>query len=401
MEHLLSERLAAINPSPSAAANALVTQLRAAGHDIVNLTIGEPDFDTPEHINQAASDAIRRGDTHYTPTPGTVGLRQAVIEKLARDNGLEYRLDEVVIGCGGKHVIFHALAATLNPGDEVIIPAPYWVSYPDLVKLHGAQPVIVVGEKDNCLKMSAAQLAQSITPRTKWVILNSPNNPTGSVYSEAELAALAEVLENYPNVLVMADEIYEHFVFDGVTHTSLVKVAPQLKDRTLIVNGASKGYAMTGWRIGFGAGPGKLIQSIVKLLSQTTSCPSSVSQAAAVAAFAGDQAPVKAMAESYALRRAQIVEGLSGIKGLAFDVPEGAFYVYADVSGAIGLETPQGKVVENDTDLVRYLVEYGGVATVTGSAFGLSPYIRISFAGDEIAIREGCRRIKKSMSELS
>ncbi|MFF5864410.1 pyridoxal phosphate-dependent aminotransferase [Pseudomonas sp. NPDC012596] len=400
MKHLLSERLSSIKPSPSSSANARVGQLRAQGHDIVNLTIGEPDFDTPEHIKQAAVAAMNAGDTHYTPTPGTVQLREAIVEKLQRDNGLTYGVDEIVVGCGGKHVVFHALAATLNPGDEVIIPAPYWVSYPDLVVLHGAQPVIVTGEPHNGLKISAEQLASSITPRTKWVILNSPNNPTGSVYSESELLALARVLEDYPQVLVMADEIYEHFVFGEARHTSIVKVAPQLKARTLIVNGASKGYAMTGWRIGFGAGPAELIQAIVKLLTQTTSCPSSVSQAAAVAAFTGDQAPVAAMSAAYAQRCKVIVEELTDIPGLGFDVPQGAFYVYADVSGAIGKITPQGQRVARDSDLVEHLAEVGGVATVTGAAFGLSPYLRISFAGDEQSIREGCRRIRRTLSAL-
>ncbi|BCX67236.1 pyridoxal phosphate-dependent aminotransferase [Pseudomonas izuensis] len=396
----LSDRVLGIQPSPSIAANALVTELRAQGRDIVNFTMGEPDFDTPAHILEAAAAAMRSGDTHYTATNGTLALRRAICQKLERDNGLHYGLDEVVAGCGGKHIIYHALAATLNLGDEVIVHTPYWVSYPDIARLNDAKPVIIPGDQTNGFKLSPEALDQAITPRSKWVILNTPNNPSGAVYSEAELLALAEVLHRHPHVLIMADEIYEQFVYGDARHVSLTRIAPELKPRTLIVNGASKGYAMTGWRLGFGAGPAWLIAAIGKLLSQTTTCPSSVSQAAAVAAFAGDQAPIAGMREVYQHRRDRMLELLQPINGLSFTPPDGAFYVFANVSGLMGKTSDSGEIIRSDSELVAYLLKEHGLATVSGTAYGMSPYIRLSFASSLDVIEEGCHRLKEACLRL-
>ena len=396
----LSNRVLGIEPSPSIAANALVTELRAQGRDIVNFTVGEPDFDTPEHILRAASAAMHSGDTHYTATTGTLTLRQAICHKLERDNGLAYGLDEVVAGCGGKHIIYHALAATLNLGDEVIVHTPYWVSYPDIARLNDATPVIIPGDESNGFKLSPEALEQAITPRSKWVILNTPNNPSGAVYDETELLALAAVLRQHPHVLIMADEIYEQFVYGDAVHVSLTRLAPDLKARTLIVNGASKGYAMTGWRLGFGAGPAWLIGAIGKLLSQTTTCPSSISQAAAVAAFAGDQGPIADMREVYRQRRDQMLALLQSINGLSFIPPDGAFYVFANVSGLMGKTTESGERLNSDSQLVAYLLKEHGLATVSGAAYGMSPYIRLSFASSLDVIEEGCRRLKEACQRL-
>ncbi|MFN3767180.1 MAG: pyridoxal phosphate-dependent aminotransferase [Ectopseudomonas guguanensis] len=397
---LLSSRLLSIQPSPSIAANALANELRAQGRDIINFTIGEPDFDTPPHIIQAASAAMQQGDTHYTDTRGSLALRQAIVSKLLRDNGLDYDLDEVIAGSGGKHIIYHALAATLNAGDEVIVHAPYWVSYPDIARLNAATPVIIPGDESSGFKLTAQTLEQAITPHSKWVILNTPNNPSGAVYSRDELLALAEVLRLHPHVLIMSDEIYEHFVYDNTCHLSIVNVAPDLKARTLIVNGASKGYAMTGWRLGFAAGPSVLITAIGKLISQTTTCPSSISQAAAVAAFAGDQAPIAQMREIYAQRRQRMLENLDGIAGLRCAPPQGAFYIFANVAGLLGKQSPQGQYMASDTDLANYLLQEANVATVSGEAYGMSPYLRLSFSSPMDIIDEGCRRISEACRTL-
>lgn len=396
----VSQRLKSIKPSPSIAANELVTQLRSEGFNIINFTIGEPDFDTPEHIIKATVEALKNSETHYTPAAGTVVLRKAICEKLARDNGLRYELNEIVCGSGGKHIIFHAFASTLDKNDDVIIHAPYWVSYPDLAILNEGTPVIVEGDESNDFKLTAEQLEESITANTRWVVLNYPNNPTGAVYRAEELIALADVLRKYPDVLIMLDEIYEHFVYEDATHLSLAAVAPDLKERILIINGASKGYAMTGWRLGFGAGPQWLTSAITKLISQTTTCPSSVSQAAAVAAFAGDQQPVKEMLAIYTARRKRIVELLSNLPGLSFNPPAGAFYLFINVSGLIGKIKPNGSRITSDDDVVEYFLRDAGVATVTGKAYGLSPYLRISFASSVDVIEEGCRRLKTAIALL-
>ncbi|WP_060517167.1 MULTISPECIES: pyridoxal phosphate-dependent aminotransferase [Pseudomonas] len=397
----LSKRVLSIAPSPSIAANALVAKLRSEGRDIVNLTVGEPDLDTPTHILEAASKAMASGDTHYTSTLGTPALREAIVTKLSRDNGLDYSVDEVVAGTGGKQIIFEALAATLNPGDEVIVHTPYWVSYPDITKLSGGTPVVIEGREETGFKLTAAELIQAITPQTKWLILNSPNNPSGAVYTLDELKAIAQVLRDHPHVLMMSDEIYEHFVYGGKSHTSFVTAAPDLKERILIINGASKGYAMTGWRLGFGAGPKWLIAAIGKLLSQSTTCPSSISQAAAVAAFAGDQTPVKAMASLYEARRDLMTGLLTEVPGLSFTSPDGAFYVFVNVEGLIGKKTPNGSLLSSDADVVRFWLEEAGVATVLGEAYGISPYVRLSFASGEQVIREGCTRLRKACESLS
>lgn len=397
----LSKRVLSIAPSPSIAANALVAKLRAEGRDIVNFTVGEPDLDTPAHVLDAASKAMTSGDTHYTSTLGTPALREAIVTKLSRDNGLNYSVDEVVAGTGGKQIIFEALAATLNPGDEVIVHTPYWVSYPDITKLSGGKPVVIEGREENGFKLTAAELDQAITPKTKWLILNSPNNPSGAVYNLDELKAIAQVLRDHPHVLVMSDEIYEHFVYGGKNHTSFVTAAPDLKDRILIINGASKGYAMTGWRLGFGAGPKWLITAIGKLLSQSTTCPSSISQAAAVAAFAGDQTPVKAMASLYQARRDLMTSLLGEVPGLSFTSPDGAFYVFVNVERLIGKTTPDGSLLSTDADVARFWLEEAGVATVLGEAYGISPYVRLSFASGDQVIREGCARLRKACEALS
>lgn len=399
-KQFLSRRVLGIEPSPSIAANALVTQLRAQGKDIINFTVGEPDLDTPRHILEAAKKAMFDGDTHYTSPNGTPALLQAIVSKLLRDNDLGYGTDEVIAGVGGKHIIYHAMAATLNEGDEVIVHAPYWVSYPDIARLNDATPVIIPGNEANGFKLSADELEQAITANTKWVILNTPNNPSGAVYNAAELAALAGILRRHPHVLIMSDEIYEHFVYTGEGHVSFVKVAPDLKERTLLVNGASKGYAMTGWRIGFGAGPKWLISAIGKLLSQTTTCPASVSQAAAVAAFAGDQAPIAHMREIYLDRRQHMLDLLAQIPGISFTPPDGAFYVFVNVSGLIGKSLPDGTRLESDADVVAYLLRDAGVATVGGGAYGMSPYIRLSFASAMDVIEEGCARIQHACEKL-
>ena len=397
---LLSHRLNQIKPSPSIAANALVTELRKQGRDIVNFTIGEPDLDTPAHIVEAAIAALHAGDTHYTAAAGTLEVRQAIAEKLKRDNQLDYGLDEIVVGVGGKHIIYHAFAATLNAGDEVIVHAPYWVSYPDIAMLNEGVPVLIEGREDNGFKLRPEDLAKAITARTKWVVLNSPNNPSGAVYSEEELLGLAEVLRQNPHVLVLSDEIYEHFVFGNKRHLSLLNVAPDLRAQTLVLNGASKGYAMTGWRIGFAAGPRILIAGITKLLSQTTTCPTSVSQAAAVAAFAGDQMPVMKMRDIYDARRQVMLGWLSEMTELTCVAPDGAFYVFPNVSGLLGKRTPDGQKIASDNDVVTYLLNEGGVATVSGSAYGMSPYIRLSFATSSETIHEGMRRLKQAIEQL-
>lgn len=399
--NFISQRLQMIKPSPSIAANDLVNKLRAEGKDIINFTIGEPDFDTPEHIMQAAIEAMHKGDTHYTNAAGTVAVRQAISQKLKRDNQLDYSINEIVCGSGGKPLIFHAFAATLDVKDEVIIHAPYWVYYPDLATLNDATPVVIEGRQDNGFKLTAKDLAPAITEKTRWVVLNYPNNPTGAVYSKQELEALAELLRKHPHVLIMLDEIYEFFVYDDYQHISLAQIAPDLKDRILIINGASKGYAMTGWRIGYAAGPEWLIKAMTKLISQTTTCPSSVSQAAAVAAFVGDQQPIYDMLEIYKTRRQRVVELLQQISGFDFEPPQGAFYVFANVAGLIGKTTPQGQVIQSDADVVEYLLCEGGVATVSGQAYGMSPFIRLSFASSIEVIEEGCQRIKNAVAKLA
>ena len=396
----LADRVVQLKPSASIVARQRVLELQAAGETIIDLTIGEPDLDTPAHIVEAAFAAVRAGDTHYTVPPGTPALRKAIIGKLKRDNGLDYAMNEVIVGVGAKQLIYEAFAASLDTGDEVIVPAPYWVSYPDIATIHGGTPVIVDCPEADSFKLTPKALEAAITPNTKWLVLNSPNNPSGAVYSREELDALAEVLRQAPHVWVMTDEIYEHLTYDGVTAISLVEAAPDLKGRTLIVNGVSKAYAMTGWRIGYAAGPSDIIGAMVKLVGQSTSCASSVSQAAAAAALSGDQACVIEATEMFRQRRDRMFEILDGTPGLTVSKPDGAFYFYPSVAGLIGKTTPEGKVLQSDLDVSLYLLEAAHVAVLDGGAYGMSPYLRMSFGGAMADVEAGCHAIRKACEQL-
>ncbi|MBN9055363.1 MAG: aminotransferase class I/II-fold pyridoxal phosphate-dependent enzyme [Rhizobiales bacterium] len=395
----LAGRVIALKPSASIVARQKVLELQAAGQAVVDLTIGEPNLDTPAHIVDAAEAAARGGDTHYTVPMGTPALRKAIIDKLMNDNGLDYALNEVIVGVGAKQLIYEAFAATLNKGDEVIVPAPYWVSYPDITTIHDGKPVIVDCLEDEDFKLKPEALANAITPRTKWLVLNSPNNPTGAVYSREDLSALTDVLRRFPNVWIMTDEIYEHLTYEGKA-LSLCEVAPDLKDRLLIVNGVSKAYAMTGWRIGYAAGPAALISAINKLVSQSTSCASSVSQAAAAAALSGDQSCLAEATETFRKRRDRMFELLDGTPGMKLRKPDGAFYFYPSVEGLIGKSAPGGKVLKSDLDVALYLLEEAHVAVLDGGAYGMSPYLRMSFGGAIEDIETGCRAIRKACEAL-
>lgn len=399
MSHL-AQRLDRIQPSPTIAMTAKARALKAAGRDVIGLAAGEPDFDTPAHICEAAKAAIDRGDTRYTDVDGTPALKQAIIEKFKRENGLTYAADQITVGTGGKQVLYNALMATLNPGDEVIVPAPYWVSYPDMVNLAEGTPVIVNCGENSGFKLSADALKAAITPKTKWVILNSPSNPTGAGYTREELRALADVLLDNPHVWVMTDDMYEHLAYDDWKFCTIAEVEPKLMDRTLTCNGVSKAYSMTGWRIGYAGGPAPLIKAIAKLQSQSTSNPSSVSQAAAVAALTGDMAFLGERNEIFRQRRDICVKMLNEAKGLTCLKPDGAFYVYPSCAGVIGKKTPDGKVIATDTDFVAYMLESEGVAAVQGTAFGLSPYFRISYATSTDVIEDACRRIQRACAAL-
>lgn len=397
----IADRLSTIKPSPTIAVTSKAKELKAAGRDVIGLGAGEPDFDTPEHIKEAAWDAIRRGETKYTAVDGTPALKKAIADKFERENGLKYEASEITVGTGGKQVLYNALMATLNPGDEVIIPAPYWVSYPDMTLLAGGNPVVVSCGGDNGFKMKPEDLEEAITPKTKWLILNSPSNPTGAAYSKDELKAIADVLVRHPDVYVMSDDIYEHIVYDGFEFATIASAQPALKDRTLTVNGVSKAYSMTGWRIGYAGGPKELIKAISVIQSQSTSNPSSVSQAAAVEALSADQSFLADWVEVFKKRRDMVVEKLNEVEGISCANPEGAFYVYPSCEGCIGKKTPDGKVIETDSDFVTYLLESEGVACVQGEAFGLSPYFRISYATSTEALESACARIKKACEALS
>ncbi len=395
-----SAACARIKPSPTLAVTARAAALKAAGRDIIGLGAGEPDFDTPDFVKEAAIRAIRDGETKYTNVDGTPALKAAIRAKFARDNGLDYGLDEITVNSGGKHTIFNALVATCDAGDEVVIPAPYWVSYPDMVAFTGATPVAVDCGIDAGFKMTPAQLDAAITPRTKWVILNSPSNPTGAAYTRAEIAALAEVLVRNPHVWVLSDDMYEHIVYDGFEFATIAQVCRELRDRTLTVNGASKAYAMTGWRIGYAGGPAALITAIAKVQSQSTSNPCSISMAATVAALNGDQSFLTARNAAFKVRRDLVVAGLNAVPGLRCPVPEGAFYVYPDCAGLIGRRTPDGAVLADDTAVATYLLDAEGVAVVPGSGFGGSPAFRISYATGDALLAEACRRIARAVDRL-
>lgn len=396
----LASRIRRIKPSPSTSAADRANELRRQGKSIVNLVVGEPDFDTPAHIRQAATAAMDKGQTRYTLMAGTVEVRQAVVDKLARENNLRYGLDEVIVTSGAKSAIFSAFAISVEAGDEVIVPAPYWVSYTDMALACDATPVIVPCPESNGFKLQPAQLEAAITPRTRWLLINSPSNPTGATYTGDEYRALAEVLERHPHVQVMTDDIYEHIRYDGQRTVHLLEVAPQLRDRTLVVNGVSKTYAMTGWRIGWIAGPRPYIQALDTLLSQSTGNCCSISQAAAAAAMNGDQGFVAESVAVYKQRRDRTLAAINAIPGLSCLSPDGAFYLYVNCAGLIGRRTPAGSTLASDGDVVMYLLESEGVAVVAGTAYGLSPYFRMSIATSIEVLDEGCKRIARAVAAL-
>ncbi len=396
----LSDALGRIKPSPTIAVTNKAAELKAQGKDVIGLGAGEPDFDTPDHIKEAGIEAIRSGQTKYTGVDGTPALKKAVAEKFKRENGLEYAVDQITINSGGKHTIFNALMATVNAGDEVIIPAPYWVSYPDMVQLAGGTPVFIEATIDTGFRITPEQLDAAITPKTKWVILNSPSNPSGAAYSAEHLRGLADVLLKHPHVWILSDDMYEHIVYDDFKFATIAAVEPKLYDRTLTMNGASKAYSMTGWRIGYAGGPKQLIKAISAIQSQSTSNPCSVSQAAAVAALNGPQDFLKERAKVFQQRRDLVVKMLNDAEGLNCPTPEGAFYVYPSCAGLIGKTTPDGKVLNNDEDVASYLLESVGVAVVHGAAFGLSPHFRISYATSTEVLTEACTRIQKACAAL-
>ncbi|WP_028967319.1 pyridoxal phosphate-dependent aminotransferase [Sphingomonas phyllosphaerae] len=395
-----SAALDRINPSPTLAITSRVLELKRAGVDVIGLGAGEPDFDTPDFVKEAAIEAIRAGKTKYTNVDGTAELKDAIVAKFKRDNGLDYTPAQITVNVGGKHTLFNALVATLDAGDEVIVPAPYWVSYPDVVQFAGATPVIVAAGADVGYKLTPAMLEAAITPKTKWLILNSPSNPTGAAYTVDELKALGAVLERHPHVWIFADDMYEHIVYDDFRFATIAEVCPSLYERTLTVNGCSKAYAMTGWRIGFAAGATWLIKAMAKLQSQSTSNPCSIAQAAATAALTGDQSFLKERAQAFQIRRDLVVNMLNAAEGITCPKPEGAFYVYPSVAGVIGKSTPAGKRIETDSDFVGYLLDDAKVAAVQGVAFGVSPAMRISYATSEALLTEACQRIQTACAAL-
>ena len=398
---LLSAAIQRIKPSPTIAVTNRAAELKAAGRDIIGLGAGEPDFDTPDFVKEAAIAAIRAGKTKYTIVDGIPELKSAIQAKFRRDNDLEYGLDQITVNVGGKQTIFNAMMATLDPGDEVVIPAPYWVSYPDIVLLAGATPVIVPCGIDAGFKLTPAALDAAITPRTKWLIFNSPSNPTGAAYERAELAALAEVLVRHPHVHILSDDMYEHIVYDGFEFSTLAQVEPALYDRTLTVNGASKAYAMTGWRIGYAGGPAPIIKAIAKIQSQSTSNPDSIAQWATVAALNGDQSFLAERNAAFLKRRDLVVSMLNQTPGLRCPRPQGAFYVYPDCSGLIGKRTPTGSELATDENVAAYFLDTEGVAVVHGAAFGGSPAFRISYATADAVLEEACSRIHRAVGRLA
>lgn len=397
---IVSKRLDAIKPSPTLTLTAKAKELKAAGRDVIGLGAGEPDFDTPDHIKQAAKNALDKGDTKYTAIDGTPALKQAIIAKFKRDNHLSYEPDNIIVGVGGKQVLYNAFMVTLDAGDEVIIPAPYWVSYPDMVALAGGTPVFIECPKEAGFKMTPGQLRGAITPKTKWLVFNSPSNPTGAAYTKDEIKALTDVLVDYPHVHVMSDDIYEYLVYDGFEFATMAQVEPRLFNRVLTVNGVSKAYAMTGWRIGYAAGPKDIIKAMKTIQGQSTSNACSIAQAAAVEALNGPHDFLKPRNDEFKKRRDYVVGRMNGIDGLSCDLPEGAFYVFVCCDGAIGKKTADGKVIANDTDFVTYLLDTVGVAAVQGSAFGLEPYFRISYATSMDNLEKACDRIAKACADL-
>ena len=397
---MLASRLAAIKPSPTIAVSNMAAEMKAAGKDVIGLGAGEPDFDTPDHVKEAAIKAIKDGKTKYTAVDGIVELKDAIVDKFARENSITCSRDMVTVGTGGKQILYNALMATMDAGDEALIPAPYWVSYPDMVLLAGGTPVTVACPEQDGFKLTPAALQAAITAKTKWLILNSPSNPTGAAYTSDELRALAEVLRCHPHVNVMVDDMYEHLVYDGFKFATMAEIALDLQDRILTINGVSKAYCMTGWRIGYATGPKALIKAMAKIQSQSTSNPNSIAQWAAVAALNG---PLDFMADNlvhFTARRQLVTSSLNQIEGLRCFIPEGAFYVYPSCEGLLGRKTPEGKVIENDSDFVSYLLSSKGVAAAQGAAFGLEPYFRISYATSTEALEDAMARIAKACNQL-
>jgi len=398
---ILSKRVKSIKQSPSNYANQLAAERRAMGKDIISFAVGEPDFPTPDHIKQAAVEALRTDRTKYTIVDGLPELKQAICRKFKRENGLDYKPDQITVGTGGKQVIFNAMQATVNPGDEVIVPAPYWVSYTDMTILAEGTPVTVPCLAEHQFKLQPEQLERAIGPKSKWLMLNSPNNPSGATYTHEELRALADVLLRHPHVWVMTDDMYEHLLYDGRKFATIAQVEPRLMDRTLTVNGVSKAYAMTGWRIGYAGGPKQLIGAMRKMQSQSTSNPNSIAQYAAIAALDGPQDFIAERAAIFQARRDVVVEMLNSIPGISCHKPEGAFYVYPSCSGLIGKRTPEGKVLQNDQDVAVYFLEAADVAVVQGDAYGISPNFRVSYATSMELLKEGLARIKRAVERLS
>lgn len=393
-------RLSKVKPSPTMRITRLAKEMRAAGKNVIGLAAGEPDFDTPDFIKEAAIAAIHRGETRYTAVDGTPELKAAISAKFKRENGLSYQANQIIVGAGGKQVLYNAIMATVGPGDEVIIPAPYWVSYPDMVNLAEGTPVFPVTRAEDGFKIKPEALEQAITKQTKWLILNSPSNPSGAAYTADELKALGDVLLRHPQVWVLSDDIYEHLVYDGFTFSTIAQVVPDLYQRTLTMNGVSKAYNMTGWRIGYAGGPEPLIKKMAEIQGHSTSNAASISQAAAVAGLNGPQDFMVAQNKVFRERRAMVVELLNAVDGLSCMTPEGAFYVYPCCAGLIGRTTPEGKKLVTDDAIVEYFLEAEGVAAVPGSAFGMSPYFRISYATSTEDLREACTRIARAAGLL-
>lgn len=396
-----SAALARISPSPTLAVSARVAELKRQGVDVIGLGAGEPDFDTPDFVKEAAIQAIRDGKTKYTNVDGTPELKEAIAGKFRRDNDLTYTPDQITVNVGGKHTLFNAIVATVEPGDEVLIPAPYWVSYPDVVQFAGGTPVPVPAGPEQDYKLTPEVLDAAITPRTKWVIINSPSNPTGAAYTADELRGLAQVLARHPHVWIFADDMYEHVIYEDFKFTTVAQACPELYERTLTVNGCSKAYAMTGWRIGFAGGAPWLIKAIAKLQSQSTSNPCSIAQAAALAALTGDQSFLRERNRAFQNRRDLVLAGLAEIEGMTCPKPEGAFYVYPSFAPLIGRRTPDGRTIDSDEAFVTYLLDEARVAAVQGAAFGLSPAMRISYATSDDLLREACARIQAACHALS
>ena len=398
---IIAARLNAIKPSPTIAVTQKANDLVAEGRDVIGLGAGEPDFDTPQNIKDAAIAAINGNESHYTSVAGTVALRQAIVDKFKRDNDLTYTLDQITVGCGGKQIIYNAIMATVEAGGEVIIPTPYWVSYSDIVLLAEGTPVFIECPIESKFKLNAADLDKAITPKTKWLMLNSPSNPSGAAYSIAELKAITDVLKKHPHVWVMTDDIYEKIIYGDFEFATVAQVEPSLFDRTLTLNGVSKAYCMTGWRVGYAGGPIELIKAMNKIQSQSTTHTSSISQAASVEALNGTQDFIPKHNKIFQERRDLVVSMLNQATGLVCPTPEGAFYVYPSCAGLIGKKTPDGKTLSNDEDVVTYLLEAEGVAVVQGAAFGLSPYFRISYATSTEALEDACQRIQRACAALS